>query len=178
MRDKTSLPAGHPYEFFDDVTTQRTPVDYGWPYCYEDRKHKPGTSQDCAQTATPRIIFPPYETPVGAVFYPMHQGGRYALPPQYRGGAFVTLHGSWHGPAQGLSGFMPPRVVFVPMHGDSPARPLRWSDPSAQWSEFAGGYQEGGTSSRSGRPTGIAIGPDGDLFVADDETGAIYRIRP
>ncbi|MGH8165553.1 MAG: hypothetical protein ACREP1_14600 [Rhodanobacteraceae bacterium] len=29
-----------------------------------------------------------------------------------------------------------------------------------------------------GRPTGIAVGPLGDLFVADDQTGAIYRIRP
>ena len=32
--------------------------------------------------------------------------------------------------------------------------------------------------SRIGRPTGVAVGPQGDLFVADDQTGNIYRIRP
>jgi glucose/arabinose dehydrogenase len=126
----------------------------------------------------PRVVFPAYETPIGAAFYPEKLSGPHAFPVKYRGGAFVALHGSWHGPAQGLSGYVPPRVVFVAMHGDVPATPVHWSDPTAQWSEFVGGYQAGASIRRIGRPTGIAIGPQGDLFVADDQTGAIYRIRP
>lgn len=32
---------------------------------------------------------------------------------------------------------------------------------------------------RIARPTGIAVGPQGDLFVhGDDQNGNIYRIRP
>jgi glucose/arabinose dehydrogenase len=172
------LAAPHPYEFFDDVSARRTPVDYGWPFCFEDRKRKPGSTENCNGTAVPRVIFPAYETPIGAVFYPPSQRGRYAFPKRYSGGAFVTLHGSWHGPAQGLSGYMPPRVVFVPMRSDMPQRGIDWNDPSKQWIEFADGYQDGGSINRTGRPTGIAIGPLGDLFIGDDQTGAIYRIRP
>lgn len=172
------LPVGHPYEIFDDVSAHAAPADYGWPSCYENRQHTPSWPGSCSSAAVPRVVFPAYETPVGAVFYPLAPHGKYSFPQQYRGGAFVTLHGSWHGPSSGLSGYMPPRVVFVAMHGDTPARPVNWSDPTTQWTEFVGGYQEGGSNERTGRPTGITVGPDGSLFVADDETGAIYRVRP
>lgn len=171
------LPPGHPYEFFDDVSAHRLPVDYGWPFCYDNHKRKEGSSESCSGVAVPRVVFPAYDTPVGAVFYPTASHGRYAFPAQYRGGIFVTLHGSWHGPRQGLSGYVAPRVVFVPMRGDEPLHPVNWNDPSAQWSDFAGGYQQGGSPSRAGRPTGVAVGPQGSLFIADDQTGAVYRVR-
>lgn len=173
-----ALSPGHPYEFFDDVSAHHGTVDYGWPFCYENHRRKSGSQTSCAKVAQPQVLFPAYETPIGAVFYPQNPRGRYAFPAQYRGGAFVTLHGSWHGPAQGLAGYLPPRVVFVPMQGDKPAKSVDWNDPATQWSQFAGGYQNGGSSDRIGRPSGIAVGPQGDLFLADDETGAIYRIRP
>jgi glucose/arabinose dehydrogenase len=172
------LPLYHPYEIFDAVSLHEFPVDYGWPACYENRKHFEKWPGDCSKTPIPRVIFPAYETPIGAVFYPANAHGAHAFPAAYRGGAFVTLHGSWHGPPQGLSGYIPPRVVFVPMHGDTPDRPADWNDPTTQWEQFVSGYQKGGTAERIGRPTGIAVGPDGSLFVADDQTGAIYRIRP
>jgi glucose/arabinose dehydrogenase len=172
------LPLGHPYEIFDDVTSHDAPVDYGWPACYENRRHFEKWSGDCVKTPVPRVVFPAYETPIGAVFYPLGPHGRFAFPAAYRGGAFVTLHGSWHGPAEGLSGFVPPRVVFVAMRDGAPVHDVDWNDPTTQWHEFAGSYQNGGSDDRSGRPTGIAVGPDGSLFLADDLSGAIYRIRP
>ncbi|HLI96026.1 MAG TPA: hypothetical protein VKT72_08070 [Candidatus Baltobacteraceae bacterium] len=167
---------GHPYEFFDDVTAHGAPVDYGWPFCAEDHRQT-SAGHSCTDQTVPAVVFPAYETPIGAVFYPADMHARYAFPSEYAGGAFVTLHGSWHGPAQGLSGFLPPRVVFVPMHGGHPARDVDWSNPATQWTTFVSGYQNGGTPARVGRPTGIAIGPQGDLFIADDESGAIYRVR-
>jgi glucose/arabinose dehydrogenase len=157
------LPPGHPYEFFDDVSARARPVDYGWPFCYENRKQKPGTHENCASVSVPQVVFPAYESPIGAVFA--------------QNGAFVTFHGSWHGPAQGLPGFLPPRVVFVPMKSGKPLHAPDWNDPSTQWTEFIGGYQEGASSSRSGRPTGITAARNADLFLADDRTGAIYRIH-
>lgn len=172
------LAVGHPYEIFDAVTLHPRVVDYGWPDCYEDRKSVPDASRSCAAVAIPRVIMPAYNTPIGAVFYPMNQRGRYAFPAHYRGGAFVTLHGSWHGPQDGLPGFVPPRVVFIAMRDDDPATPPDWNDPNTQWSQFLGGYQNGGSNDRIGRPTGITVGSEGSLFVADDATGSIYRIRP
>ncbi len=172
------LPAYHPYEIFDDVTSHAAPVNYGWPVCYENQRVTPQRPGSCSNTAVPRVVVPAYETPIGAAFYPQAAHGKYAFPASYRGGAFLTLHGSWHGPSNGLTGYVPPRVVFIPMHGDTPARAVNWNDPATQWTEFAGGYQQGGTDDRTGRPTGVAIGSEGSLFVADDQTGAIYRIRP
>jgi glucose/arabinose dehydrogenase len=34
------------------------------------------------------------------------------------------------------------------------------------------------STSYSARPTGVAVGAEGSLFVADDQNNAIYRIRP
>jgi glucose/arabinose dehydrogenase len=172
------LPVYQPDEIFDAVTLHRLPVDYGWPSCYDNRRHNPRWPGNCAHAALPRVIFPAYETPIGAVFYPRHPAGRYAFPARYRGAAFVTLHGSWHGPAQGLRSYVPPRVIVVPMRNDTPIERIDWHDPDKQWRHFLGAYQNGGTDERIGRPTGIAVAPDGSLFVADDLTGAIYRVRP
>ena len=164
------LAHGHPFEIIDDVSAHPGTADYGWPNCYENRQPaQPGA--DCAAVAVPRLVVPAYETPIGATFYPRDASGPYAFPAAYRGGLFVALHGSWHTPP------VPPQVVFVPMTGDEPQTPVDWSNPGAQWHEFVGGFQLP-DGSRIGRPTGIAVGTDGSLFVADDDTGTIYRIRP
>ena len=57
------------------------------------------------------------------------------------------------------------------------SRPVDWADPDAQWTEFLSGCQSA-DGSRTCRPTGVAVGPDGSLFVSDDLDGGIYRIRP
>ncbi len=165
------LTHGHPYEIFDDVSAQSKPVaDYGWPHCYEDRRPVEAT-RTCAGVAVPRVVLPAYETPIGAAFYPAETHGAHAFPQGFRGGAFVALHGSWHRP------LVPPRVVFVPLHHDEPAAGVDWNDPNVQWHEFASGFQTA-DGTRIGRPTGVAVGADGSLFVADDGAGVIYRIRP
>ncbi len=164
------LAQGHPYEIFDPVTLHPGVADYGWPYCYENHRST-GTGHNCSNVVEPRVIFPAYDTPIGAVFYPANPHGQHIFPRKYFGGAFVTMHGSWHQPP------VPPRVTFVPMLSDTPRRPADWSNPNTQWSEFVGGFQSA-SGERSGRPTGIAVGPQGDLFIADDVSDAIYRVRP
>jgi glucose/arabinose dehydrogenase len=159
----------HPYEMFDDVTAHHGVADYGWPYCYENRRAT-RRAHSCSDSIVPRVVFPAYETPIGAVFYPLDSHGRYAFGAPYNGGAFVTLHGSWHQPPQ------PPRVVFIPMRDDQPLRPVNWDDARTQWDEFLENFQLG-DGTRVGRPTGIAVGPQGSLFIADDDAGVIYRIR-
>lgn len=169
-----TLPPGHPYEFFDNVSAHGTPADYGWPGCEENHRDY-GSGADCSKTVVPLVEFPAYSTLTGAAFVPSQPRGAFALPPAYRGGAFVAAHGSWH--ASGGLPLAPPRLAFVPMRGDVPARPVNWSSPNAQWTEIVGGFQAA-DGSRSGRPAGVAIGPQGDLFFADDQTGSVYRIRP
>lgn len=169
------LPFGHPYEFLDNLSAHSGDADYGWPQCEENhRAYVPGAR--CSSSVEPLIELPAYSTLLGAAFYPTTQAGPYGFSATYRGGLFVTAHGSWHRDGDGCYAAAP-RVVFVAMHGDRPAKGVDWADPTTQWSDFVTGFQSGCTS-RIGRPTGIAIGSKGSLFVADDEAGSIYRVRP
>lgn len=163
------LEHGHPYEIFDPVTLHAGTGDYGWPTCYENHRAAQAGA-DCARMTVSRVVFPAYETPIGVAIYPRNATA-HAFPAFYRGGAFVALHGSWHKP------LVPPRVVFVALHGDDPAKAVDWNDPSAQWTAFLSGFQSA-DGSRIGRPTGVAVGPQGSLFVGDDMAGVIYRITP
>jgi len=168
------LAHGHPYEMFDPITAHRAPANYGWPFCADNRQPT-RAGIDCEEDpdyemVVPRVVFPAYSTPISAVFYQPPSGALHPFPRDWSGGAFVTLHGSWHTPP------VPPLVVYVPMMRDTPLRPVAWTDPKLQWREFAGGFQDQ-NGNRSARPTGIAEGPDGDLFLADDQSGTIWRIR-
>jgi glucose/arabinose dehydrogenase len=131
---------------------------------------------------------PAYATIMGAVFYAPPNGATYAFPGVYRNGMFFTLHGSWHEGSNGIPVAVP-EVVFVPMNAaaDTPVTPMDWSNggsPYATWARnaagnpapFMNGFQQQGT--RSGRPVGLAVGPSGSLFISDDTSGVIYRIRP
>jgi len=170
------LTLGHPYEYFDAVTLHPGVADYGWPFC-EENQHAYVAGADCSNTVVPLIELPAYSTLIGATFYPLAPTGAYAFPEAYRGGVFVTAHGSWHTNTDGTL-FSAPRVAYVAMNGDSPVIPADWSDPTAQWVDFIGGFQLANGSTRIGRPTGVAVGVQGSLFVADDRTNEIYRVRP
>jgi glucose/arabinose dehydrogenase len=64
------------------------------------------------------------------------------------------------------------------MKGDEPATPVDWNDPGKLWRDLLGGFPAANGRDRIGRPTGVAVGPRGSLFVADDQNGLVYRIRP
>ena len=163
-----ALPESHPYEIVDPFTLHSGIPNYGWPGCYED--HRSDGGHDCKQMTVSRVALPAYITPIGMAIYPQETNAAHAFPAQYRGGIFIGVHGSWHRPLR------PPRVLFVPMHGDEPSIPVSWGDPERQLRQFVGGFQEA-DGTRRGRATGVAVGKDGDLYVADDYAGAIYRVR-
>jgi len=172
-----NLAYGHPYEYFDSPTLRGSSnVNYGWPACEENHHlYNPlgqNPAPDCSQTVAPAIEFDAYATLIGAAFYPANQSGAQAFPAPYRGGLFVTSHGSWH-----CCPSTPPRVYFVPMNGDTPATAANWNDPTVQHSEFAAGFGTTANGNYTGRPTGIAIGNNGSLFFASDESGDIIRVR-
>lgn len=170
------LPFGHPYEFLDEVTSHPGLADYGWPACEEHRVPYVAGA-DCSKTVAPLVELPAYSTVIGATLYPAQPHGPFAFPAQYRGALFAAVHGSWHRTPNGTTYAAAPQVVSVAMRDGRPAVAVDWHDPHAQWRTFVGGFQSG-ERERTGRPTGIAVGPQGSLFVADDSAGTIYRIRP
>lgn len=171
-----SLPLGHPYELFDAITAHPKVADYGWPDCEENRVAYTGGA-DCSGTVVPRVVLPAYSTLVGAVFYPRNPSGAHAFPPAFRGNALVVARGAWHELPEG-GYYSPPRVVHVPMNGDAPVTGVDWASPSRQWTELLSGFETPDKKTRRGRPTGIAVGRDGSVYVGDDVNGLVYRVRP
>jgi glucose/arabinose dehydrogenase len=84
-----------------------------------------------------------------------------AFPPEYRGSAFVALHGSWNRALR--TGY---KVVRIPM---------RNGVPTGEYQDFLTGFVVG-DGTVWGRPVGVATGADGVLYVSEDENGTIWRI--
>ena len=88
------------------------------------------------------------------------------FPERYRGGAFIAFHGSWNRAPMPQAGY---KVVFVPRGapGFGPA-----------YETFAAGFA-GGNLDPGGavhRPVGLGQGPDGALYITDDQRGRIWRV--
>jgi glucose/arabinose dehydrogenase/cytochrome c5 len=148
-------------------------ADYGWPECYYDLDQKklvlaPEYGGDggktvgvCAQKREPVAAFPGHWAPMDVVIY---QGQNF--PAAYRGGAFLSFHGSWNRAPLPQGGY---NVVFQPLtDGKASGSYLLFSDG------FAGGHEDPGAAVH--RPTGLAVGPDGSLYIADDQGGRIWRV--
>jgi glucose/arabinose dehydrogenase len=62
-------------------------------------------------------------------------------------------------------------VVFVPFAGGKPVDP-------AKYEIFADGFAGANKSpdAAAHRPTGLAQGPDGALYITDDKAGRVWRV--
>jgi glucose/arabinose dehydrogenase len=136
---------------------------YGWPYAYIGPHPQPGFAEKrpdlVKRTLVPDVLFESHSAALGITFYDAT-----AFPERYRGGAFVTHHGSWN-----RSRRVGYRVVFLPFRagkaeggyedfltgfGDDPERPEVW-----------------------GRPVGVLVDRDGSLLVSDDGGEKVWRVR-
>lgn len=146
--------------------------DFGWPYCYYDQRQGQkvlapeyggdGTAVGrCADMDTPLVAFPGHWGPNDVLIY---DGD--SFPERYHGGAFIAFHGSWNRAPLPQEGY---NVVFVPREGD---------EFSTDWEVFAEGFAGGekAPDAADHRPSGLAVGPDGALYIADDEGGRIWRV--
>ncbi len=115
----------------------------------------------CAQKRTPVAFFPAHWAPDDLLIYKGRQ-----FPAPYRGGAFIAFHGSWNRAPSPQAGY---NVAF---------QPLSAGKVSGEYIVFADGFAgpEKAPGREEFRPTGLALAPDGALFVSDDVQGRIWRI--
>jgi len=176
------------YQFYPDLFTEQQGADlpaeefllvedgdfFGWPYCYYDQIQKmkllaPEYGGDtkkkgrCEDAKDPIMSFPGHIAPNDLLFY---NGDMF--PEKYRKGAFVAFHGSWNRAPLEQKGFL---VAFVPFNNGL---------PSGEWEVFADGFA--GVSPVENmdevvyRPTGLAQGPDGSIYIADSQKGRIWKV--
>lgn len=134
-------------------------VDYGWPYCHSGWLVDPefGFDGACDGVPAPAVEMQAHSAPLGLAFY---TGA--AFPDEYHGDLFVAFHGSWNRSIP--TGY---KVVRIPIRDGAVNGPAE---------DFATGWLDETTYEVSGRPVGVAVGPDGALYVSDDKGGFIYRI--
>ncbi|QYY34425.1 PQQ-dependent sugar dehydrogenase [Ruficoccus sp. ZRK36] len=155
----------------------------GWPYTYWDPSSnkrmlapeyggngktvwRPGLIRGLEgdpQFQDPVIALPAHWAPNGLTFYTGSQ-----FPERYEGGAFIAFHGSWNRAPLMQGGY---NIVFVPFDGEK---------PSGGWEIFADGFageaEVKSPGSAKARPVGLAVGPDGSLYVSDSRQGRLWRI--
>ena len=157
VNERDELGDDVPFEFATHVLEGKF---YGWPWYYngnhEDPHHK-GKRPDLADKVTvPEVFIQAHSAPLGIAFYE----GK-SFPAEYKGDAFVTLHGSWNRAKR--TGYKVVRLLF------------KDGEPTGIYEDFATGFVAS-DAGVWGRPVGVAVAPDGALFVSDDGSGSIWRI--
>ncbi len=156
----------------EEIVQLEKGADFGWPECYYDGIQKklvlaPEYGGDgkkigvCADKKAPVASFPGHWAPNDLLIYSGN-----AFPAAHQGGAFVAFHGSWNRSPDPQGGY---NVVFQPLKDGKPSGPfVVFADG------FAGAVKQPGQAAH--RPSGLAMGPDGALYISDDWHGRIWRV--
>ena len=133
---------------------------YGWPWYYYGDREDPawrGKRPDLkGHVRVPEVLIQAHSAALSAAFY-----DRTAFPAQYRGDAFVALHGSHSRPER--TGY---KVIRVRMNNGV---------PTGEYEDFMTGFFVD-NDNVWGRPAGVVVTLDGALLVSDDANGTIYRV--
>jgi glucose/arabinose dehydrogenase len=148
----------------DYLTRVRDGDFYGWPWSYwgthVDERVTPPNPAMAATAITPDYSLGAHTTPLGLVFYTAS-----AFPSSWNGGAFISQHGSWN--RSHFSGY---KVVWVRFENGMPV-----GQPVDFLTEFMPDVASGVAF---GRPVGLALDKRGNLLVADDTGGIVWRVSP
>jgi glucose/arabinose dehydrogenase len=146
----------------DYATDVKAGAFYGWPYAYlgahEDPRRAGERPDLVKKTIPPAVPIQSHSAPLGIAFY---QGSMF--PPEYRGRAFVALHGSWN--REPRTGY---KVISIPFKNGK---------PTGGYDDFVDGWMPDETNRTVwGRPVGLLVLADGSLLISDDGGEKIWRV--
>jgi glucose/arabinose dehydrogenase len=135
---------------------------YGWPWWYMGGHQDPRLTGKHPElkdkVITPDVLLQPHNASVGLAFY---DGKRFPL--EFWGDIFAAEHGSWNKSVR--AGY---EVIRIPLHQSGNA--------TGEYEDFLTGFVID-NKRVWGRPAGVAIGLDGSLFVTDDASNSIWRVK-
>jgi glucose/arabinose dehydrogenase len=133
---------------------------YGWPWYYmgdhQDPRHEGKHPELKNKVIVPDVLLQPHNASLQLTFYEGNQ-----FPQEYHGEIFAAEHGSWNRAKR--TGYEVIRVL------------LRDGKATGEYEDFVTGFVTP-DGKVWGRPVGVAVGPDGSLFVTDDGFKAIWRV--
>jgi glucose/arabinose dehydrogenase len=146
----------------DYVTEIRGGGFYGWPYAYAgqnvDPRRKGERSDLVSKTIVPDVLIEAHSAVLGLVFY---EGKMF--PEEYRGRAFVALHGSWNRSRR--TGY---KIISIPFKNGK---------ATGGYDDFLTGWMLGEDNKDVwGRPVGLLVLPDGSMLITDDGANKIWRV--
>jgi glucose/arabinose dehydrogenase len=147
----------------DYVTSVQDGGFYGFPFSYlgsnEDPRRKGENPELVKKAIVPDVLIQSHSAALGLQFY---DGAMF--PAEYRGDAFVALHGSWN--RAKLTGYKIIRIRF------KDGKPLDGS-----YEDFLTGWLPDENSREVwGRPVGLLILKDGSMLITDDGARKIWRV--
>lgn len=144
----------------EKLVVLRPQTDYGYPCCYTTASSAPNAPAGTCDAIEPEdAMFPLSDTPFGLDWE------RGLWPAPYMDALFVALHGSFYSSPR----WQGARIVFARVDPQTRV-------PIEEWRDFLLGF--GPQGSPLERPSDVLFAPDGRLFFADDQGGAVYWMAP
>lgn len=145
----------------DYMTSVQEGGFYGWPYSYfgqhVDHRVMPQRPDLVEKAIKPDYALSSHVAPLGLWFYTGD-----GLPAKYKGGAFISEHGSWN--RKPLNGY---KVVWVAFQDGKPV---------GQPQPVVTGFLTEDEKQVRGLPVGLTMDNQGGLLIADDAGNVVWRV--
>jgi glucose/arabinose dehydrogenase len=157
VNERDQLGDNTPFEYATHVEQGKF---YGWPWFYngshEDARPQSKRPDLADKVTVGDVLMQAHSAPLGIAFYTAEQ-----FPAEWRGGAFVAMHGSWNRAQR--TGY---KVVYLP---------FKDGKATGEYVDFMTGLvtQDG---KAWGRPVGVAVMKDGSLLISDDGSKTIWKV--